>query len=217
MNPSTIHFAVWIGSLCKCATSLLRLALHTPFFSCEWPNTNVNTEWECCDAACFSRKCLHLIKIVNEHREHIKSTRFASGGGCFASIVVTSLAKQFQLICINARARVVSRVLRTKNVWIFRKTCVCVRLKSIFVFDSEIADAISIDKHIIDEIIELRSIGYDGGCLMAVAAAHSFSIIRLLHDATLLRRDKWMRQRRMFEYIYLLLQFIRKRIFWFCI
>lgn len=61
--------------------------------------------------------------------------------------------------------------------------CACARVASIFVFDSEIADAISIGGLIIDESIELGSIdcggsGCDGG---------SF-IQHLLNGYTQLRR-----------------------------
>lgn len=51
------------------------------------------------------------------------------------------------------------------------RVAVHVRSVSIFVFDSEVADAIPIDEHIIDESIELGSIGC---CDDGWSAPHSF-------------------------------------------
>lgn len=116
------------------------------------------------------------------------SNRFVAGGGCFASVAVIRQPKQWEMIYINARA--VSRVLRIKRAQrmceapVERGTWLSEWFESIFVFDSEIADAISIDEHIIDESIELRSIDCgDGGRLF------------IQHIVRLLWRDKWKQQK----------------------
>lgn len=92
------------------------------------------------------------------------------------------------------------------------RVAVHVRFVSILVFDLEVADAIPIAEHIIDESIELGSIGCDDGW----SAAHTAFECCARH-APLLWRDKRSQQKDVSAQAHFIFQFIRTRIRLLCI